>query len=73
MTILSTTDVSREGNDCYIQESYFLVEQFGLYSIIKFYKVTGWSDYEEVTILIATSDKTDAGKKYKEYCKYYKV
>lgn len=73
MNVISTTEVSREGNDCYIRESYSLVEQFGLYAVIKFYKVTGWSDCEEVTILITTSDKTEAGKKYKEYCKYYKA
>lgn len=73
MKIISTTNVSREGNDCYIEESYSLVEQFGLYAVIKFCKVSGWCDCEEVTVLITTTDKTEAGKKYKEYCKYYKV
>lgn len=72
MKVISTTDVSRIGNDCYIEESYSLVEQFGLYAVIKFYKVSGWSDHEEVTILITTSDKAEAGKVYKKYCKYYK-
>lgn len=72
MTILSTTTVSRPGNDCYIEESYSLVEQFGLYAVIKFYKVSGWSDQEEVSVLITTADKAEAAKKYKEYCKYYK-
>lgn len=73
MKVISTTNVSREGNDCYIEESYSLVEQFGVYSVIRFYKVTGWSSCEEVTVLITTCDKVEAGKKYKEYCKYYKV
>lgn len=72
MNVISTTKTSRPGNDCYIEESYSLVEQFGLYAVIKFYKVTGWSDHEEVIVLMTTSDKTEAGKKYKEYCKFYK-
>ena len=72
MNILSTTTVSRPGNDCYIEESYSLVEQFGLYAVIKFYKVSGWSDHGEVSVLITTSNKSEAAKKYKEYCKYYK-
>jgi hypothetical protein len=72
MNVLSTATVSRPGNDCYIEESYSLVEQFGLYAVIKFYKVSGWSDHEEVSVLITTSDKAEAGKKYKEYCKFYK-
>ncbi len=72
MNVISATIVSREGNDCYIEESYSLVEQFGLYAVIKFYKVRGWSDYEEVSVLFTSSDKVEAGKKYKEYCKYYK-
>jgi hypothetical protein len=72
MNIISSTNLSRYGNDCYIEESVSLVEQFGLYAVIRFYKVSGWSDYEEATILITTSDKAEAGKKYKEYCKFYK-
>jgi hypothetical protein len=72
MNVLSTTTVSRPGNDCYIEESYSLVEQFGLYAVIQFYKVSGWSDHEEVSVLITTSNKSEAAKKYKEYCKFYK-
>jgi hypothetical protein len=72
MNILSTTTTSRYGNDVYIEESYSLVEQFGLYAVIQFYKVSGWSDREDVNVLITTSNKSEAAKKYKEYCKYYK-
>jgi hypothetical protein len=72
MNVISTTVVSRYGNDCYIEESYSLVEQFGLYAVIQFYKVSGWSDREEVTIVFSSSNKAEAGKKYKDYCKYYK-
>lgn len=73
MEIISTTDVSRYGNDCYIEESYSLVEQFGIYSIIRFYKVSGWSDREEVSVIFTSSNKAEVGKKYKEYCKYFKA
>ena len=72
MNVLSSTVVSRTGNDVYIEESYSLVEQFGLYSVIRFYKVSGWSDQAEVSALITTSNKAEAAKKYKEYCKFYK-
>lgn len=72
MNVISSTLVSRPGNDCYIEESYSLIEQFGLYAVIKFYKVSGWSDQEDVSILSMTTDKIEAVKKYKEYCKYYK-
>jgi hypothetical protein len=73
MEVLSTTNISGPGNDCYIEESYSLVQQFGLYAVIRFYKVTGWSDAAEVDVLITTTDKTEAGKVYKKYCKYYKA
>jgi hypothetical protein len=72
MKVISTTQLSRPGNDCYIDEEVSLVEQFDLYAVIRFYKVSGWSDHEEVEVLIATSNKSEAGKKYKEYCKFYK-
>lgn len=72
MKVISTTQLSRPGNDVYIDEEILLVEQFGLYAVLRFYKVSGWSYREDVEVLIATSDKTEAGKKYKEYCKFYK-
>lgn len=72
MNIISTTDVSRYGNDVYIEESYSLIEQFGLYAVIRFYKVSGWSSREEVEVVFSSSSKTEAAKIYKNYCKYYK-
>lgn len=72
MNIISSTNLSRYGNDCYIEESVSLVEQFGIYAVLRFYKVSGWSSCEEAEVLIATGDKAEAGKKYKEYCKWYK-
>lgn len=73
MKVISTTEVSRYGNDVYIEESYSLVEQFGLYAVIRIYKVSGWSESEEVTVVFTSSNQSEAGKKYKAYCKYYKV
>lgn len=73
MKVISTTEVSRYGNDVYIEESYSLVEQFGLYAVIQIYKVSGWSECEEVTVIFTSRNQSEAGKKYKEYCKYYKV
>ena len=72
MNVISTTSLSRPGNDVYIDEEVLLAEQFGIYAVLRFYKVSGWSSREEVEVLIATSDKVEAGKKYKEYCKFYK-
>lgn len=66
MQIISTTDTSREGNDCYIYESVTLVEQFGIYSVISIQKVTGWAEREEVCVLCATTDRKKAKKVYKD-------
>lgn len=72
MKVISTTQISRPGNDVYIEEEVLLVEQFGLYTVLRFYKVSGWSRQEDVEILTATSNKSEAVKKYKEYCKFFK-
>jgi hypothetical protein len=64
MRVISTTDLSREGNDCYLYESVSLVEQFGLYSIISILKVVGWSEYEETCVLKCTKDYEAAKKAY---------
>jgi hypothetical protein len=65
MRVISTTDISRVGNDCYIYESVSLVEQFGLYSVINILKVTGWAEREEVRVLCTTGDLDEAKKVYK--------
>jgi hypothetical protein len=72
MEIISTTNVSRPGNDVYIEESYSLTKQFGVYAVIRFYRVSGWSSQEDVSVIIATTNETEASKKYKELCKFYK-
>lgn len=65
MKVISTTDISREGNDCYIYESVSLVEQFGIYSVINFLNVTGWAEREEVHVLCTTRNIKEAKKVYR--------
>jgi hypothetical protein len=67
MEVISTTDLSRPGNDCYIYESVSLVEQFELFSVIRYWRVTGWSDQEEVSVLYTSFSRSSATKRYKSY------
>lgn len=64
MRIISTTDLSREGNDCYINESVTLVEQFGLYAVIICRKVTGWAEEETIYAQYITTSHSAAIKAY---------
>ena len=73
MEVLSSTNVSRPGNDVYIEESYSLVKQFGVYAVIRFYRVSGWSAQQDVSVIIATTNDAEARTKYKELCKFYKA
>ena len=72
MEVLSSTDVSRPGNDVYIEESYSLVKQFGVYAVIRFYRVSGWSAQQEVSVIMSSTNDVEARNKYKELCKLYK-
>lgn len=66
MNILYTTDLSRQGNDCYIEESVSLVEAFGMYSVIVATKVSGlWGD-KRIYATAPTSNYSDALRWYKE-------
>lgn len=67
MRIISTTDISREGNDCYIYESVSLVEQFGIYAVIICQRVTGWAEREGMHVLDSTTDLDSAKVAYKKY------
>ena len=65
MRVISTTDLSIDGNDCYTYESVSLVEQFNLYAVINFYRVIGWRDErDEAFVLCVTPDKDKAIKAY---------
>ena len=67
MEVIYTTDLSRPGNDVYIYESVSLIKQFELYAVIRVWKVTGWSEQEEVSILYTSSSRSSAIEKYKSY------
>ena len=67
MEVICTTDLSRPGNDVYIYESISLIKQFELYAIIKVWRVIGWSEREEVSILYTSLSRSSAEEKYKSY------
>lgn len=67
MEVIYTTDLSRPGNDVYIYESISLIKQFELYAVIRVWKVTGWSEQEEVSILYTSNSRSSAIEKYKSY------
>ena len=68
MNIISQTDLSREGNDCWINESVILCEEFNLYFVPRIMEVSGWSDYQDVSLLCEPTDnKSEAANVYKEY------
>ena len=68
MKIISTTDLSRKGNDCYIYESVSLVEAFGMYTVITCQKIVGWSERENIYCQgNPTTDIEEAKHRYWEY------
>ncbi len=64
MKVISTTDLSREGNDCYIYETISLVEQFGIYAIITCRKVSGWAYDETIEVVFSSSERGKVMEKY---------
>ena len=68
MKIISTTDLSREGNDCYIYESVSLIEEFGMYTVITCKKVVGWSELQDICFQSNPTTNIDEAKhRYWEY------
>lgn len=67
MNIISTTDTSKHGNDCYIYETVSLVEQFGMYAIIICQKIVGWAEREDIFVKQFTTDYGTAVGMYKDY------
>jgi hypothetical protein len=67
MEVIYTTDLSRPGNDVYIYESISLVKQFELYAVIRVWRVTGWSEQEEVSVLYTSLSRSSAIQKFKSY------
>lgn len=66
MKIISTTDLSREGNDCYIYESVSLVEMYGMYTVIIAKRISGWCANEEINCMNPI-DLYEAKRMYKQY------
>ena len=60
MKVISTTNLSREGNDCYIYQSVSLIEAFGMYTVIVADRTTGWCDRK--TIYCQSEVTTDFNK-----------
>lgn len=67
MKVLYTTDLSRPGNDVYIHEAVSLIKQFELYAVIKVWKVTGWSEREEVSVLYTSNSRSSAIERFQSY------
>lgn len=67
MEVIYTTDLSRPGNDVYIHEAVSLIKQFELYAVIKVWKVTGWSEQEEVSVLYTSRDRQDAIEEFEKH------
>ena len=66
MKVIHTTDLSREGNDCWIAERVSLIEELGLYNVILTTKVSGYWDVRTMTALDKPVDSLDeALKAYK--------
>lgn len=67
MRVISTTDLSRTGNDCYIYESVSLIEAFGMYKVITAEKTVGWFENEQIyTSSNLTCDFDEAKRMYKK-------
>ena len=50
MRIIHTTDLSKEGNDCYIYKSVSLIEEFSMYTTLTAEKYVGWSDRKDIYV-----------------------
>ena len=67
MKLIKTMDTSRPGNDCYINETVSIVEQFGLYAIIHCQKIDGWAERHEISVTQTTNDPEIAEKMFNDY------
>ncbi len=69
MRIISTTDISRPGFDCYIYQTISLVNQFGVWAVISCFKITAHKqevvEREEIRVLCSTSSREEAEYAYK--------
>jgi hypothetical protein len=65
MKIISTTDISREGNDCYIRETVTLIEELGLYAVMRAKKImASYSDFRDIYFCSDITTDIDLAKRY---------
>ena len=55
MKVISTTDLSDYGNDCYIHKSVSLIEEFGMYNVLTAKKVVGWHNQTDMYLKANTT------------------
>ena len=66
MKILRQINKSREGNDCWIDETYTMCEWLGIYYILHHQKVSGWNNCEKVSVVNEpTQNKEEIDKQWK--------
>ena len=63
MTFLHTTDLSRKGKDCWINERVSLIEDLGLYNVILTTKISGHWDVRTMVTLNKPIDSLDEALK----------
>ena len=75
MNVISKTENSREGNDCWINESLYLCEEYDMYFVLKVTKISGWPDHKDISVIgEATESKSRAIRDYKKAGgRYYEV
>lgn len=73
MNVISKTENSREGNDCWINESLYLCEEYDMYFVLKVTKISGWPDHKDISVGEATESKSKAIKDYKKAGGRYEV
>lgn len=64
MNIISTTNISREGNDCYIERTISLVEFCGLYAVIECTSISGFFESKDILIVLKSEN-------YEEVAAFY--
>lgn len=69
MRIISTTDISKPGFDCYIYETVSLVTQLGVWAVISCLKIMahkqGAIERNEIRVVCSTSSRSEAEEVYK--------
>lgn len=68
MEVISSTNVSKQTDFGYTEESYSMVEQFGVYAVIHFYRQSGLLGISTVEVIMSTTNHNEARTKYKELC-----